>query len=323
MTGVCNTVGLIPAIIGGGLGNMMGMCGLGVDNMLSATVITASGEKINVSKDENSELWWGLRGAGGNFGVVSSLTVKSYEQVNGGIFCSGSIGFVGKSVNEIGEIARTLEKFEIGRKMAVGILWARIPPSFQPTFFIHLFYAGPEDEATKAFEPLFALKPTFVNDPAGVKGGRRPTWGIGLKRFDGARIQEAWKIWENFTGECKGAMASLVIGDCYNHDEANEVDEGDTAYPWRKVGVHLLFSGNYQDPSLDEEVSVVGRKFRDSLKVEGESSSVYVNFAHGDEKLEEIYGNKERIERLGKLKKKWDPERRFGFTFPIPLPVID
>lgn len=79
MTGVCNKVGLIPAYIGGGLGNLMGLCGLGVDNTVEAILLTASGEKVTVSKNENSELWWGLRGAGGNFGVVSRLTVKSYE----------------------------------------------------------------------------------------------------------------------------------------------------------------------------------------------------------------------------------------------------
>lgn len=77
------------------------------------------------------------------------------------------------------------------------------------------------------------------SDPACVKGGRKPTWGSGLKRFDEAKLKEAWKMWEKFTSECKGAMGSVVIGDCYNHDKVREVDEWETAYPWRGVGVHL------------------------------------------------------------------------------------
>lgn len=131
MTGVCNTVGLIPAYIGGGLGNLLGMCGLGVDNMVEATLITASGDRITVSKNENPELWWGLRGAGGNFGVVSKLKVKSYKQFNGGVFWSGTVGFVARSEDEIGEIVRTLEKLEVKKQMAFGLVWARVPPDFR------------------------------------------------------------------------------------------------------------------------------------------------------------------------------------------------
>lgn len=134
MAGVCNTVGLIPAYIGGGLGNLLGMYGLGVDNMVEATLITASGDKITVSKNENSELWWGLRGAGGNFGVVSKLTVRSYEQINGGLFWSGTVGFVARSEEGVGEIVRTLENLEIKKQMAVGLVWARIPPAFRVCF---------------------------------------------------------------------------------------------------------------------------------------------------------------------------------------------
>jgi FAD/FMN-containing dehydrogenase len=79
MTGVCNTVGVVSALIGGGLRNLVSLYGLGVDNMLSAKLVTASGEVVTVSEKENADLWWGLRGAGYNFGIFSELTVKAYK----------------------------------------------------------------------------------------------------------------------------------------------------------------------------------------------------------------------------------------------------
>jgi hypothetical protein len=83
--GVCNSVGIIPALLRGGLGNFISLYGLGVDNILSARLVTAEGKVATVSEMENRRLFWGLRGAGHKFGVVSELTVKAYEQVIGGV----------------------------------------------------------------------------------------------------------------------------------------------------------------------------------------------------------------------------------------------
>ena len=85
VTDVCNTVGVIPTLLGGGLRNLISLYGLGVDNMLSAHLVFASRDIITVSAIENADLWWRLQGAGHNFGIVSELTVKAYHQVNNGI----------------------------------------------------------------------------------------------------------------------------------------------------------------------------------------------------------------------------------------------
>jgi FAD/FMN-containing dehydrogenase len=88
-------VGVIPALLGGGMGNMISLYGLGVDQILSARLVLASGEVVTCSSDENPDLFWGIRGAGHNFGIVSELKVKAYEQINEGVHWAGTLGFIG------------------------------------------------------------------------------------------------------------------------------------------------------------------------------------------------------------------------------------
>ena len=89
MLGSCNSVGAIGFFLGGGISRLQANYGLRIDNMISERLITAQGNCITVSATENPDLWWGLRGAGHNFGIVSELTVKAHPQINEGMqFCS-------------------------------------------------------------------------------------------------------------------------------------------------------------------------------------------------------------------------------------------
>lgn len=130
VTGVCNTVGIIPALLGGGLGNLISLYGLGVDQILSARLVLASGEVITCSKDENEDLFWGIRGAGHNFGIVSQLTVKAYPQVNGGLHWTGLLGFPGSQEN-VARVTATIKEMKVGKGMGATMIWARPPPAFQ------------------------------------------------------------------------------------------------------------------------------------------------------------------------------------------------
>ena len=77
MTGNCNCVGALGAGLGGGFGNLVGELGMAVDNILSLRVITPEGEAIDVSPTSNPDLFWAMRGAGPNFGIVTYATVKA------------------------------------------------------------------------------------------------------------------------------------------------------------------------------------------------------------------------------------------------------
>jgi FAD/FMN-containing dehydrogenase len=130
VTGVCNTVGIIPALLGGGLGNLISLYGLGVDQILSARLVLASGEVITCSNTENRDLFWGIRGAGHNFGIVTQLMVKAYPQVNGGAHWTGLLGFPG-STDNVARVTETIKEMKVGKGMGVTMIWARPPPAFQ------------------------------------------------------------------------------------------------------------------------------------------------------------------------------------------------
>jgi hypothetical protein len=133
LTGVCNSVGVISSYLGGGIGDLSALYGLGVDNMISARLITASGEVITVSKDENSDLWWGLRGAGHNFGIVSEMVVKTHEQVNRGMHWGGNLAYAGTEENLRVFVDEGIKKMGFGEGKPIGctMVWARVPPAFE------------------------------------------------------------------------------------------------------------------------------------------------------------------------------------------------
>ncbi|KAH8648173.1 hypothetical protein BGZ60DRAFT_552959 [Tricladium varicosporioides] len=330
MTGVCNTVGIVSALMGGGMGNLISLYGLGVDNMVSCRLVTATGEVISVSEEENSDLWWGMRGAGHNFGIVSELTVKAYPQVNGGVHWTGMLGYPG-SEDVAGKVWETVQGMgDMKKGMGLTVVFVRLPPDFQPLMVLQLWYAGPEDEAKKAFAPLFELNPVMniggptqytqineANDIPCIKGGRKPVYSAGLEKLQVDKLKSIWSQWEQLSG-LPDAGQSVILLEYYSHWKSHEMKEEETAFPWRKCNLHALAVLHYTDPSFDADAAVFGKRFRETLQ-QDTSKMVYLNFATGDEDLSVIYGSEERRTRLQGLKKKWDPEGKFNFYHPIKI----
>lgn len=84
---------MVGATLGAGVGRYQGLHGLLIDNLLSALMVTAQGNIITVSATENSDLFWGIRGAGFNFGIILSATYKTSPLTNGGIVSSADLVF--------------------------------------------------------------------------------------------------------------------------------------------------------------------------------------------------------------------------------------
>lgn len=100
--------------------------------MLSARLITSSGDLITVSATEHPDLWWGLRGAGHNFGIVSELTMKAHPQINDGMHWLGSAIFPGPKLESVVE---TLNKMDIKPGMSATMIFVRPPPAFMVSLF--------------------------------------------------------------------------------------------------------------------------------------------------------------------------------------------
>ena len=258
------------------MGNLISLYGLGVDQILSVRLILSTGSNITCSADSHADLFWGLRGAGHNFGIVSSLTVKAYPQVNGGVHWTGTLGFIGTRETLL-KITEAIKTMGVGEGMGVTMIWAKPPPDFavrlssflsspspyqenhhadtwyfiQPTIILNLWYAGPSSAAEKAYAPLLSLSPLFsqsaptpynhlndANDMISAKGLRKPVYSLGLPSSQLSNLSSVWAHWDDFSST-EGAGQAVVLTEMYGFEKARTVEESSTAFAWRSAGVFV------------------------------------------------------------------------------------
>lgn len=162
-SGIVSTTGVGGLTLGGGLGYLTRKHGLSIDNLLAADVVLADGTFVRASEEENPDLFWALRGGGGNFGVVTAFTFRlsAVDTIVGGptLF----------PLERSGEILRWYRDFlpNAGWDLNGFFAFLTVPPA--PPFPEHLHlkkmcgivwcYCGPEDAAERAFRPVRALRP--------------------------------------------------------------------------------------------------------------------------------------------------------------------
>ena len=103
-------MGIIGATLGGGVSSLEGLHGLLIDTLVSVRLVTAAGNAITVSKTQNPDLFWALRGAGANFGVVTSATYNVFDATNGGQVTSANFEYFGAANQSIFGILKTLDE---------------------------------------------------------------------------------------------------------------------------------------------------------------------------------------------------------------------
>lgn len=154
--GTVDHTGVGGLTLGGGYGWTSGHWGLVVDNLLAATMVTADGSIVVCSEQENTDLFWGVRGAGQNFGVAVSFTFRAHEKAT---VWAGLMAFPPPLLEKVIEAVNTMLPNGPLRegKGATGIGVGCPPPAFQPVVLCPVYYNGPEEEAQKAFEPFLSL----------------------------------------------------------------------------------------------------------------------------------------------------------------------
>jgi FAD/FMN-containing dehydrogenase len=148
-TGTVSSVGLAGLTLGGGYGPLMGRYGLVADNLLSAQVVTADGQLVTANATENSDLWWGLRGAGGNFGVVVSLEYRLYPITT---VLSGLLLY---PIEQAGAVLRFYDEFikTAPDELVIQPGFLTMPDGM-PVLFLSPTYCGPLDAGERILSPL-------------------------------------------------------------------------------------------------------------------------------------------------------------------------
>ena len=207
--GTVNHTGVGGLTLGGGYGYLTGKHGLTIDNLLSVEIVLASGSVVTASKDQNPDLFWAIRGAGQNFGVVTSFTFQGYPQPNP-VF-AGPLVFPPTALPQIVSFMNKFHSTNDGNQ-AILVAFSSPPPANAPVILTQLFHNGPESEAKQIFADLFALEPlanmsgmvpypvlnSLLNVSAGFDGRKLFGGGAFKLPLDPAFVESVYRDFQTF-----------------------------------------------------------------------------------------------------------------------------
>ena len=322
-SGVISTTGVGGLTLGGGLGHLTRSFGLSIDNLVEAEVVLANGVAVRASAEENPDLFWALRGGGGNFGVVTQFEFKLHEVP--GVVAGPTFWDVEQSE----EVMKVYRDF-IGsapRELGGFFAFASVPPGEPFPEALHLrkvcgviwCYVG--DEAGAAA----AMKPMLDNAPEPLLHGPGPMAHADIQgAFDGVYPHgDQWYWRADFVNELSDAAVAehAKYGPAmptwkstmhmYPIDgAAHDVDPADTAWSYRDANYASVFAGVDPDPANVGAIRDWTVDYFEALHPHS-AGGAYVNMMmdEGQERVKASYrGN---YQRLAEIKKAYDPGNLF------------
>ncbi|HVF00743.1 MAG TPA: FAD-binding oxidoreductase [Rubrobacteraceae bacterium] len=311
--GVVSVTGIGGLTLGGGLGWLNGKHGLACDNLLSADVVTADGHLLTASEEENEDLFWGIRGGGGNFGVV---TLFEYQLHPVGTVLGGGLRYPAAQARDFlrfyNEFASTCPD-ELSTAASLGQA-----PDGSVVAGVAVCYCGPIETGEGVLHPLRTfssplednIQPmpyrTLQSAPdAGFPLGRQHYWKSSwLKHLS----DEAIEVMLQFVAEMPSPISGVGLQQM--HGAASRVDPAAMAFPHRDEHYDFLILSQWADPTDSEENMRWTRRLFEAMEPFFETG-VYVNNLgeEGEDRVREAYG--EHYERLVALKDKYDPTNLF------------
>ena len=323
--GTVGDTGIAGLTLGGGFGWLEGRLGMTVDNLLGADVVLASGDLVHASEDENSDLFWALRGGGGNFGVVTSFQYRLHRV--------GPMIVGGLVVHPFARAAEVLAFFNGFLRTAPDALTAAAvimtAPDGNKACGIACAYLGPVEEGEKAVQPLKQFGPPILDMMGPIPYAAQQSM---LDQAMPPNVLNYWKadfIPEASEGVVRAAveaysrvpspMSSILFFPI--HGAASRVAPDATAYPHRR-GIHMGIYSLWTDPAQKSANVAWVRDTWQAIQpfVPG---GVYVNELgddEGDDRVRQAYGP--NYARLSQIKAKYDPQNLFKLNANIRPAVV-
>lgn len=323
--------GIAGLALGSGSGWLERKLGFTCDNLLRAEVVTAGGDKVVASEDENADLFWALRGGGGNFGVVTAFHFRLHPI--GPILLGGMLMYPAQMA---ADVVRHYRDFMRGAPDEVGggIAFITAPPApfvpepvrGQPVVGVILVYAGAVEEGREVLRPLLEF------GPPGVAMVEPMPYVAIQKMIDEASPTGMQNYW---TADFLADLPDDAVDVLAEHatkpvspltqvilvpggGAVGRVDDEATAFGQRNAPWNIHFLSIWPDPADNERNIAYTRDIATAMKP-WTTGRVYLNFI-GDEglgRVEAAFGP-ERYARLQVLKAKWDPENLFRHNQNIP-----
>lgn len=336
--GVVSETGVAGLTLGGGVGWLTRSYGLSLDNLDSAEVVTACGEHLHASTEENAELFWGLRGGGGNFGVVSSFTFRAHPLPTAVL--AGNLFYrpgrwrdalrafdrwtqdLPDEMNAIADFMVLPPGFGMGDQpwMLIGCVWASADHDAGRDLIERLRTAAPPDAESIAPTPWPAWQSTM--DQVYPKGSRSYLKNQPISRLDEEAIGVVVELASAVTWPGTGISVYYMEG------AFGRVKEGATAFPNRSAKFWLEVFGFWSDPTEDERLTEFARAAHARMQPFA-APGQYVNFLGAEpttgaaattEAARRAYGPVTH-QRLVALKNRYDPENLFRLNHNI-IPTV-
>lgn len=311
--GVISTTGVAGLTLGGGVGWLVRKHGLSCDNLLGADVVTAAGNLVRTSANENQELFWGIRGGGGNFGIVTSMTFRLHK-VN--TVLGGMIIHPRENAKGIIQFYREFMK-TAPEELTLYTGLMTTPDGIPVVAFIGC-YAGDLEQGEAVLKPLRA----FGSPVADLIGPIPYTQMQTL--IDGAAPHGNRYYWKsNFMEDLSDESIDVILSNTasitspfslvlleYYGGASSLEPEGGTAFPHRLAQFDLVIGSSWIDKQEDERHISWTRNFWEAIQPYS-SHKVYVNVlgVEGEERVKEAYGK--NYPRLSALKREYDPNNLF------------
>jgi FAD/FMN-containing dehydrogenase len=321
--GVISTTGIAGLTLGGGFGWLTRRFGLSCDNLLSVDLVTAAGEQLVCSNDENADLFWALRGGGGNFGVATSFEYQLHPV--GPFVLGGLIGWPLAQAPEILAFHREQTR-SAPDELGISAAFVTAPPlpfvpeslHFQPAVAVIVCWSGDLDEGREVLQPWLELAPpiqmvdampyTIMNSLQDdlAPPGRHSYWKAGyLAELTDDAIAAVAEVAAQVPSPF--SLAEIVLWG----GAVGRVGADETAFGQRDGRFLFNAISMWEDPGAAEPNVAWARQFHEALQPFA-TDGVYVNFLsdEGDERVVEAYGT-EKYARLAGIKARYDPDNLF------------
>lgn len=330
--GVVSTTGVAGLTLHGGAGHLRRKHGLTIDNLLSVDIVTADGELRRASATENEDLFWAVRGAGSNFGVVTSFEFQAHPI--GPMVMVGAIFYPLDKIKTLLPAWRDYVSAASNELSSVAITWSvpphePFPPEHhgRPVLVVAAAYAGPVDEGQPVVQPLREL-----GEPLLDLSGPWPWLGL-QSGFDALYPKGGFYYWKSraldelsseaiddiadFAGRRPSPLTDIIVW--HNGGAIADIGESDTAYGGRDADYLVTVEASWDDPALSDDAIAWARECWDAMGRHS-NGGIYLNFAGFGEEKEALvkagYGT--NYERLSKLKAKYDPANLFRMNLNVP-----
>jgi len=321
-SGIFSTTGIGGITLGGGLGHLSRHYGLTIDNLLEADVVLANGEFVKANEKENKDLFWALRGGGGNFGVATSFLFQLQP---------ADVVYSGPMLWELEESEEVLTWYQQLIKKAPDELngffaFLAVPPA--PPFPEHLHrkkmcgvvwcYSGDLSKAEKVFEPIRNFKKPaldFVGPmpvpvlnslfDALMPPGLNWYWKAD---FVNELNEEAINLHAHYGRELPTLLSTMHLYPI--NGAASRIDKKETPWNYRDATWAMVIAGIDPDPANNEKITKWAKEYWEALHPYS-AGGAYVNFMmeEGEDRVKATYGD--NYERLASIKAKYDPKNLF------------